>query len=507
MFRQKTINVRMGARLFLWLAVSVCLTGCGQPADDQNSDQAVETAPPPSILIRNGTAVTGEGRQEVDIRIVEETIAEIGELAPIPSDTRVIDASGLLVLPGGIDAHTHLRAAEGFDVVDDYETGTRSALAGGITTVGHMGVELSGSLLPSQLIEQESALINAEALADMFVHYTVFNPSDAVVSDFPALIAAGQPSIKIFMPHQVGAPFPFPYDDNLADFEKVFVAAASAGLRVAVHAEDADTIRTAVARLTDAGTTTLESYAESRPVQAEVTAVERAIEMAKRTGASIYLVHISAAEAIETLAQNSDAEVFVETRPIYLHLDASRYAAADGPLYVSAPPLRTLEDQDAVWAGMANGTIDTIASDHLGWTPEQKMNPEQTIASFLAGSNNMQVMLPMLFSEGVNGGRLSLERFVELTATNPARIFGMYPMKGTLAVGSDADIVLWDADEVRTIRNEDILSNSGFSIHAGAEVTGWPVLTLRRGEVVYEEGQVTAERGSGRLVARKPIGG
>jgi dihydropyrimidinase len=135
------------------------------------------------------------------------------------------------------------------------------------------------------------------------------------------------------------------------------------------------------------------------------------------------------------------------------------------------------------------------------------MDPEQTITSFLAGSNNMQVMLPMLFSEGVNGGRLSLERFVELTATNPARIFGMYPMKGTLAVGSDADIVLWDADEVRTIRNEDILSNSGFSIHAGAEVTGWPVLTLRRGEVVYEERQVTAERGSGRLVARKPIGG
>jgi dihydropyrimidinase len=498
---QKQFNSRQVAQGMLLVAFAFFLAGCEQPAEESQA---------PSILIHNGVVVTSEGRENVDIRIVGETIAEMGQLTRRPSDIRAIDAGDLLVLPGGIDAHTHLRAAEGFDVVDDYESGTRAALAGGITTVGHMGVDLSGTVLPSQLIEHEAALINAEALADMFIHFTVFDPSDAVVQDLPALVAAGQPSIKIFMPHQVGAPFPNPYDENLADFEKVVEAAARQGLRVAIHAEDADTIRTAVARLTDAGNTTLASYAESRPVKAEATAVERAIEMAARTGASIYLVHISSADAIDVIeqaAQEASAEVFVETRPIYLHLDESRYAAPDGPLYVSAPPLRTLEDQDAVWRAMANGSIDTIASDHLGWTPEQKMNPEQTITSFLAGSNNMQVMLPMLFSEGVNGGRLSLERFVELTATNPAKIFGMYPTKGTLAVGSHADIVLWRADEVRTIRNADILSNSGFSIHEGAEVKGWPVLTLRRGEVVYEDGRVVAEKGSGRLVARKPVGG
>jgi len=503
---QKMPVSRTIMRLALTTALTFLFIGCSQPSDDQPAD----VARAPSILIQNGIAVTSEGREEVDIRIVGEAIAEIGALTPIASDARVIDASGLLVLPGGIDAHTHLKAAEGFDVVDDYESGTRAALAGGITTVGHMGVDLTASLLPSQLIEQEAALINAEALADMFIHYTVFNPSDAVVNDFPALVAAGQPSIKIFMPHQVGAPFPHPYDDNLAEFEKVFEAAAKAGLRVAIHAEDADTIRTAIARLTDEGNTTLASYGQSRPVQAEAAAVERAIEMAERTGASIYFVHISSADAISKIdqaAQDTSAEVFVETRPIYLHLDESRYAAPDGPLYVSAPPLRTIEDQDAVWTALANGSIDTIASDHLGWTREQKMNPEQNITTFLAGSNNMQVMLPMLFSEGVNGGRISLERFVEVTATNPAKIFGMYPMKGTLAVGSHADIVLWNAGATRTIRDEDILSNSGFSIHAGTEVTGWPVLTLRRGEVVYEDGKVTAQKGSGRLVVRRAIGG
>ena len=167
------------------------------------------------------------------------------------------------------------------------------------------------------------------------------------------------------------------------------------------------------------------------------------------------------------------------------------------------PPLRTQQDQDALWDGIARGTIHTIGTDHVAYTREQKLDPTQTVQRHRAGMNNLQVMRPMLYSDGVRTGRITVEQFVALTATNPAKLFRLYPAKGTIAVGADADLVIWDPNETRTVRDEDALSNTGFSIHAGREVTGWPIVTIRRGEVVYENGRVTGRAGSGRLAPRR----
>ena len=171
-------------------------------------------------------------------------------------------------------------------------------------------------------------------------------------------------------------------------------------------------------------------------------------------------------------------------------------------MYVGQPPLREQHDQDALWAGLANGTIHVIGTDHVAYRREVKLDPSQTIAQHRAGLNNLQVVRPMLYSEGVVAGRISAERFVAVTATNPAKLFGLYPRKGAVSVGSDADLVLWDPNETRAIRDEDMFSGAGFSVYAGWEVTGWPTMTIRRGEVVFEDGAIRAEAGSGQLLRR-----
>ena len=276
---------------------------------------------------------------------------------------------------------------------------------------------------------------------------------------------------------------------------------------VAIHCEDMATVNYVVDELTRAGHTTLAHYPDSRPIDAEVVATQRAIAMAQTTGATIYIVHLSAERALVATADvTGRARVYVETRPLYLHFTDAQYARGDRGLFVGMPPIRSAADRDALWAGLSSGAIDTVATDHAPWTREQKLDPQQTITSFLAGVNNLQVMLPMLFSQGVQTGRLTLARFVEITSTNAAKIFGLYPRKGTIAAGSDADIVLWNPKTVRVIRDADTLSNAGFSVYAGTEVTGWPEVTIRRGEVVFDDGVVSAAPGSGVLAKRTVIG-
>jgi dihydropyrimidinase len=194
--------------------------------------------------------------------------------------------------------------------------------------------------------------------------------------------------------------------------------------------------------------------------------------------------------------------VFVETRPLYLHMTAERYHEREGALYVAQPPLRERADQEALWRGLSNGSIDTIASDHAPWTRELKLDPKLNVAHVRSGVAELDTMLPLLYTEGVMTGRLSPERFVALTATNAARLFGMYPRKGTIAVGSDADIVVWETRERRVVRDADLFSRAAHSVYAGRELRAWPQATLRRGELVFENGKVLAQPGSGRAIGR-----
>lgn len=451
------------------------------------------------LLIHGGTVVTAEGSQLASVRVRGEKIHEVGALEP-ESGERVIDATGLWVLPGGIDPHVHLsNVGDTFIFVDDFESGSRAALAGGITTLGHMAVP-NPDELPLAALARERAVIEANALADIFVHSTIVDPSDAAIAELEALVDAGQPSIKIFMPFGT-------FDAQFGSFLRLMERAAQLGIRIAIHCEDAHTLEYTVNALVAAGKESLLHYPESRPVVSEWVATERAIGMAESTGASIYIVHLAAERALDAAAAVRDRlPVYVETRPLYLHLTEDRYRGPEGALYVGMPPIRSARDQEALWEGIVEGTVDTVASDHAPWSREQKLDPALTIETPRPGVNNLQVMLPMLFSEGVNGRRITPERFVAVTSTNAAKLFGLYPRKGAIASGSDADLALWNPAETRVIRDTDAISRAAFSIYAGTRVTGWPVLTLLRGEVVYEEGQVRAATTSGRLIAREPIG-
>ena len=445
------------------------------------------------ILIRGGEVVTAGGRRPADVRIVGATIAEIGVgLAARDADTSEIDARGLLILPGGIDPHVHL----GGNRVDDYTTGSAAALAGGITTISNFGGVRVGET-PVATLERAAPLIRAQSIADVIFHPIVSDPASATTDTLTALAAAGQTTIKVFMVRPS-------FDQNVPGFIRTMQSARAAGVLMMMHCEDAAIIETTAERMTTEGRGSLEHFADARPVSAEVAATQRAVAMAEATGAPIYIVHLSSERALRVAenAQTRGVPVYVETRPIYLHLTRERFEGPTPGLYIGQPPLRERSDQDALWDGIARGTIHVVGTDHVAYTREEKLDPSQTVAQHRAGMSNLQVMLPMIYSDGVRSGRITLERFVEVSSTNPAKLFGLYPRKGTIAVGSDADLVVWDPEETRTIRDEDMLSGSGYSVHAGTVVTGWPTMTLRRGEVVYRDGEVLGAPGSGELLRR-----
>jgi len=444
------------------------------------------------ILISGGTVVTSEGRFDADVRVRDGTIVEIGTGLAAGTDARTIDATGLLVMPGGVDPHVHL----GGNRRDDYRTGSRAALAGGITTISNFAFP-AGDRTLAQAIEREAALIREQAIADVILHAGINDPETQEGQMTTLATQTGQTSTKIFM---VRAAF----DAEVPDYMATMDAAGRAGILTMVHCEDGPILARAVAELTAAGRTSLEYFPDSRPVVGEVVATQRAVAMAEATGAPIYAVHVSSEGALRVLqdARERGLSVFVETRPIYLHFTRQRFEGPDRGLYVGQPPLREQRDQDALWAGIASGSVHVLGTDHVAYRRDEKMDPSQTISRHRAGLNNLQVVRPMLYSEGVVQGRISEERFVAVTSTNAAKLFGLYPRKGTVAVGSDADIVLWDPDETRTIRDEDMFSGTGFSVYSGWEVTGWPVMTLRRGEVVYEDGEILAGAGTGELLRR-----
>jgi dihydropyrimidinase len=459
------------------------------------------TKSPQDILIRDGTYITIEGKFKKDIHICNGKITEIGEnLIPSGEQERIIDANGLLILPGGIDPHVHLTLPEtvpaGDRWVDDLTSGSMAALAGGITTIGNMCfpdvVET-----PLATIEREMKLVRQQAICDVILHPVIMEPEPAFSGEFKQMVDRGLTTIKIFMVTPQ-------YEKNRAAFREIIRAAGAAGMITMIHCENDSLISTAVQKLFSQGKYSLRYYAESRPIESEVVATREAVALCEQTGAPVYIVHLSCAAALQVCreARADNLPVYVETRPIYLHLSKEKYLQADGPLYVGQPPLRDRSDNTTLWKGLAEGSIHVLATDHAPWTRTQKLDPALTIANLRPGVNNLQVMLPMLFSEGVVNGRLTLEQFVAVSSTNAAKIFGLYPRKGAIAVGSDADLVLWDPRMIRTISDEDQFSKAGFSIYSGTTVTGCPVLTMRRGEVVFEKGAINAKPGSGQIIRR-----
>jgi dihydropyrimidinase len=405
-------------------------------------------------------------------------------------------------LPGAIDAHVHLSSPPGQIAepawVDDFTSGSRGALAGGVTTVGNMTFLGEGET-PLQGLARESAVARQQAIADVLLHPVIAEATSATLDEIPSLLEAGHNSIKFFMSFAG-------FDGQVEGYLEAVRRAGSASLITLIHCEDYAMIQNATAQLMAAGKSSLRYYPESRPIISEVVATQRAVAFAEATGAPVYIVHLSSKRALAVCAdaQARGVPVFVETRPLYLHLTRERFEEPEGAKYLGQPPLREQEDVDALWAGIQQGVLHTVCTDHAPWSLAAKLDPELTIEKLRPGVENLQTMVPMLYSEGVRTGRISLHRFVEVTSTNAAKLFGLFPKKGTIAVGSDADLVIFDPNLTRTVENSMLVSNVDYSVYEGWEVTGWPSVTIRRGEVVYQNGRVIGQPGSGQIVHRGP---
>ena len=434
--------------------------------------------------------MTPEGERRADIAIEGERISGIGEVGLA---SREIDARGKLVLPGCVDLHTHLASTPTFKPLDDFEHGTRAAIAGGVTTVVSMVYQEDGSL--GRGIER--GMRDAErSRADFAFHVVVTDPSEAARAEIPRLVRDGHAGLKVFMvtPRFV---------ERRDDYRLLLRAASEADALVAIHAEDHAIVAARTAALHASGRTGVEHFPESRPVEAEVKAVAEAVDLAAATKAAVYLVHLSSRAALAALRDGKRrARVFGETRPLYLYLTRAQFDRPDAGLWVGQPPLREPADVAAVWSGLADGTLDTVGTDHIPHTRAAKLAPGLTFDRIPPGVSNLETLLPMLYSEGVRKGRLTLARLVEVLAMAPARIAGMYPRKGALAAGSDADIVIFDPNARRTIHAADLHSACDYDPYEGWDVTGWPEVVLLRGEVAFQRGDTRAKPGRGRFVPR-----
>jgi len=455
------------------------------------------------LVIRGGRVATASDTFLCDVGIRGGKIVALGEDLGAAAD--VIDASGKLVLPGGIDSHVHLAQPSGPNIVmaDDFETGTRSAAFGGNTTVLPFCLQEKGHSL-RQAVTAYHKKADGNCYVDVSFHLIISDPTEQVLGqDLPALVADGYTSFKVFMTYEGLA---------LSDLEmlEVMAVARETGALVMIHAENYDAIRFLTDRLERAGKTAPHHHAASRPIPVEREATHRAISLAELVDVPIMIVHVSNREAMEEIrrAQTKGLKVHGETCPQYLVLTAKDLEGLnmEGAKYVCSPPPRDEASQEACWEGLRTGVFSVFSSDHCPFRYDDhgKLTPKaRTSFRWVPnGIPGIAARLPILFSEGVVKGRIDLNRFVALTSTNHAKTYGLYPRKGTIAVGADADIVIWDPSKQVMITHDLLRDGSDYTPYEGLEVTGWPVLTMVRGRTVVRDGELVGEKGYGTYLPR-----
>lgn len=458
--------------------------------------------PPLDLAIHGGTIVTATETRRADIGIADGRIVAIGEVGEALVEE---DATGLLVLPGVVDPHTHLDAqfrAGGPSTADDFLSGTAAAACGGVTTIIDYARQFPGATLADG-IREWTARAADKALIDYSFHIIVTDFSDATLAEVPALLADGFPSVKAFMM-------------RISDAEllKLMAASSAAGGLVMAHAENAAVLDHQKEQLFAEGKRSARWYVDSRPEIGEAEATARAIDYADLTGATVCVVHLSCDAALQRVreAKARGSRPWIEVRPCYLLLDANRYTAEGvDPLTLSGcPPLRPRWNLDKLWAGLADGAIDMVGSDHCAWTLAEKSVGAEDFSEIPHGIPALETQLPTLWSMGVDANRLGLDgsqranRLVEVMSTAPAKLHGLYPRKGTIAVGSDADLVLFDDNRRETVSQSRLHSRAGYEPCEGMEVRGWPVATFSRGELIARNGEIVARPGRGQLLRRRP---
>ncbi len=451
-------------------------------------------------LIRNGRIVTAVDDYHADVLIENGTIAMIGKTIDVEAD-RVIDAKGRLVIPGGIDPHTHMDLPfGGTSSSDDFETGTIAAAHGGTTTIIDFAVQYKGQAL-SEALDVWFAKAEGRTSIDYGFHLICTDLPDARHPEMKAMIDQGVTSFKLFMAY----PGVFLVDD--ATIYKAMQMAGTNGGLICMHAENGVVIDAIVKQFLAQGHTAPKYHALTRPTKAEAEGVHRAIALAEIAGTSVYIVHLSNSDALEEVTRARDAGVpaYAETCPQYLFLDYSVYEQPgfEGAKYVMTPPIREKWHQDKLWRGLEFNDLQVVSTDHCPFCfKEQKELGKDDFSKIPNGGPGVEHRMSLVYNGGVAGGRISLNRFVEITSTNAARIFGLFPRKGTIAVGSDADIVIFDPDEEMTISAKTHHMRVDYSCYEGMAVRGVTKTVLSRGEVVIEEGKYVGRKGHGAFLKR-----
>ena len=460
----------------------------------------------PSTLIKNGTVVTADRSFPADILIDGEKIRDIAPSLPAEQAGRVIDAAGMLLLPGGIDVHTHLDMPFGGTTsCDDFETGTRAAAFGGTTTLIDFAIQPKGTKMRDALdIWWKKA--DGRASIDYGLHMIVTDLGEAGLEDMDSLVAEGVASFKLFMAY----PGVLMVDD--ATIFQALSRTAKNGALICMHAENGGVIDVIVRRALAEGKTAPIHHALTRPVTAEAEAVHRAIAMAEIAGVPVYIVHLSSEDALNQVREARDRGLpaFAETCPQYLLLiiDEMNRPGFESAKYVFTPPLREKHHPPKLWDGLKHDHLQVVSTDHCPFCfADQKSLGKDDFTKIPNGGPGVENRLQLLYHHGVNLGRLSLNRFVELVATTPAKLFGLYPRKGTLAPGSDADIVIWDPQADHTISASTHHMRVDYSMFEGFKVKGNAKMVMSRGDVLVENGRYSSRPGRGQFLKRVARGG
>ena len=466
-----------------------------------------------SLVIRGGTAVLPQGVARADIGIRDETILAIGE--NLGRGAKEIDSAGLIVAPGGVDPHAHIEQVSGGGLLnaDSFESATTSAVFGGTTTVISFAAQHIGHAL-DRVVADYHHLADRGAVIDYAFHMIIADPNEATLkTHLPKLIQEGHASIKVFMT----------YDRIKLDDEQmldVLAAARDNGAFVCVHAENHGMISFMSKRLLANGLTGPSAFWMSHPRLAEVDAIQRLVAMSQLVDQPIMVFHVSTAEGAEVVrkARADGVKLFAETCPHYLLMTADdvNKPGLEGAKWMCSPSLRTASDQTALWQALARGDLQVISSDHAPYRFDESgklsAGPNPTFKQIANGLPGLEVRLPLLFDAAVTQGRLGLERFVELTSTAPAKLYGLYPKKGALAVGADADITVWNPNKTVRLSAAMMHDRTGYTPYEGRLVKGWPETVLSRGRIVVRDDALHVAPGSGRFLPRaageaaKPLG-
>src|SRR6202045_692295 len=457
-------------------------------------------------IIANGRVVTATDTYASDLAISNGKITAVGENLPRDNATKIIDAAGRYVLPGGIDVHTHLdMPLGGTNSADDFETGTRAAAFGGTTTLIDFAIQYKGQTLRTAF-DTWMKKAAGKAVSDYSFHCIITDLADAQLEEMNALVREGVTSFKLFMAY----PGVFMLDD--ASIFKAFRATAKNGGLVCMHAENGSAIDVIVQQALAEGKRAPKYHALTRPTTAEAEAVGRAIALAEMAGAPIYIVHLSCNEALEKVREARDRGLptYAETCPQYLYLslenmDAPGFEAAK---YVFTPPLREKWHQEKLWQGLAKDDLQVVSTDHCPFCyKEQKELGKDDFTKIPNGGPGIEHRLSLVYSGGVHGKRFSPNRFVQLVSTAPAKLFGLYPRKGTVAIGSDADLVIFDPNHEEVISAKTHHMRVDYSMFEGIRTKGAPKTVFSRGRAVIDAGKFVGRPGAGQFLRRQTYAG